>query len=222
MIVDPGEVWVSEIKNKLEPISELPIKLGLREIDIEHREETILRFLRFDELFLEQGKDIKIWSENYKNAKNMWLENVNNIIEFACESENLLRHKTNGKFIQLPRYKEQFLLSLDLRFADDKDIPSILEHKNIMSRNGLENSMSAVRLSSLIFWYLYVNIDRSNIIKRQPSDIGDIHQLSLLPYCKVFTADKSMNRLLKRIIEPVNPLGCKVFSKATLLKEIGL
>jgi hypothetical protein len=65
--------------------------------------------------------------------------------------------------------------------------------------------LTAVRFASLIFWYLYVNVDPSNRIKHQPSDIGDIYHLSLLPYCEAFTVDKPMQRLLQRIDYPVDP-----------------
>lgn len=222
VVVDPADVWAAEVENKLEPVSELPVKLDLRELDNKWREESILRFLRADELYLQQGNDIRAWSENHKKAKETWLGTVNKIIDEACEAGNLCRHKKTGELMQLQKYKELFLFSMDFRHTSQEQIDKILDFKEMKMRAGELNCLSSVRLGSLIFWYLYVDVDKANKIKHQSSDIGDLYQLSLLPYCDVFTVDKSMMRLLERIKEPVDPIRCRIYNKSKLREVVGI
>ncbi len=220
VVVDPSHVWNAEISNRLDPIEKLPILLDLRELD-EWREETLLSFLRADDLFLEQGKDIREWAENYHKIKENWLFDVDDIINHAYSVGNLERDSM-GKLCRLKEHKELFLYSLDLRHAPPECVDEILSYQIEKRKNNKSIKVSSLRMSSLVFWYLYVSIDPANKVKNQGSDIGDLYHLSLLPYCKAFTADKSMYRLLRRIKEPCTPIGCRVLTKPDLLKAVGL
>ncbi len=220
-VVDPFDVWKEEIKNKLDTIGQLPIRLDLRDLDDEFREETLLRFLRADPLFLDQGKDIREWVKNYNEIKKTWLVDVERIIDNALK-DGYLERDCMGKLCKFNEHKELFLYSLDMRHAPREEVDGILEYQVSKRRRQKVVKISSVRMASLIFWYLYVKIDPANKVKPQNSDIGDLYHLSLLPYCKAFTADKSMCRLVRRIKEPCVPIGCRVFSKPELLKVIGL
>lgn len=220
-VVDPLDVWKAEIKNRLDTIDQLPIRLDLRDLDDELREETLLRFLRADPLFLDQGKDIREWVKNYNEIKNTWLVHVEKIIDNALR-DGYLERDSLGKLCKLNQYKDLFLYSLDMRHALSEEVDAILEYQVNKRRKQKVVKVSAIRMTSLIYWYLYVKIDPVNKVKVQNSDIGDLYHLSLLPYCKAFTADKSMCRLVRRIKEPCVPIGCRVLSKPELLKAIGL
>jgi hypothetical protein len=219
VIVEPKLVWDAEIGNNLDALDALPIRLNLSEMNNILRKETLLRFFHGDKMFLDQGIDFQQWSEGYKVLKKQWLSDVNKIIDEDCKSGNLSRN-TKGDFIDLSSFKERFLFSLDLQHASPEDVDKILKHQIRQRSSGGATHLSAVRLSSLLFWYSYVDVDYANRMKRSGSDIGDIYHLSLLPYCAAFTADKTMYRMLKRIKEPFAPISCKVMTKSMLEETI--
>ncbi|MBI2783641.1 MAG: hypothetical protein HYX64_06150 [Gammaproteobacteria bacterium] len=220
-VVDPTVVWEAEVGNNLDPVTELPVLLALESVDSRSRKEALLRLLRADDLYVSQGHDIRRWDENYKELKSGWLASVERIIADACASGNLVRNE-QGRLVQLPAYKELFLSSLDFRHAPAERVSSMLNYRVGKRQQGRPVALSSVRLSSLLFWYLYVDIDPANRVRHQGSDIGDMFHLSLLPYCAVFTADKSMYRLLQRIREPVAPLQCQVFTAPRLREVLGV
>lgn len=221
VIVDPNDVWSDEVDNGLDTIQQLPIRLDLREIDEALREETLLKFLRSDQIFLDQGKDIREWARSYSKVKEMWLINVEEIIANALEDDYLARD-SKGKLCNFNENKELFLYSLDMRLVPEEKVNGILDYQMRKRTKNSAFKVSSVRMASLVFWYLYVKVDPANRVKTNGSDVGDLYHLSLLPYCKAFTADKSMSRLLRRIKEPCVPLGCRVFSKPDLLKVLKL
>jgi hypothetical protein len=221
VVVNPSLVWEAEIRNKLDPVTELPVLLYLENVDSRWREEAFLRLLRADDLYISQGHDIRLWDENYKEVKSCWLADVERIIAEACATGNLERNE-KGELVQLSAHKELFLFSLDLRHAPADQVKPIIDYQVKKRQQGQPAALSAVRLSSLLFWYLYVDIDPANRVRHQGSDIGDLFHLSLLPYCAAFTADKSMHRLLQRIKEPVTPVQCQVLTKPRLKEVIGV
>ena len=126
VIVNPVRIWEMEAAARLRPLQALPFELDLSNLSAELREETLLRFLRRDQLFLQQGHDIHAWSQNYEEAKKGWLSDVANIIENACRHGPLKRDST-GALTDLEDAKELFLWSLDLRYADPNATDEILE-----------------------------------------------------------------------------------------------
>jgi len=198
-------------------VSPLPIELDLENISDKLRSLTLLSFLKGDNLFVQQGKNIEQWREQYEKTKATWFIDVENIIEHACQTGYLKRDK-KGKFIELQQLKEKFLLSLDFRMAETSEIDTLLAKLVERAKNGEATRLTAIRLSSLCFWYSYINIDQANKMKRNGSDIGDFYHISLLPYCSAFTTDGSMHRMLKRINEPVMPANCEVITRQKLDK----
>jgi hypothetical protein len=220
VIVNPLRVWEEEIAARLSPLPVLPLELDLYDLPKDHRSATLLGFLRRDERFLQQGKDIQRWSLVYKETKLSWLSDANTIIENACRHGYLKRDKA-GKFKDLEETRENFLYSLDFRLADPHDVGTILEDQLRLAQSGRRpDRLTSVRFSSLCFWYSYVDIDPANWPKHQDSDIGDFYHLSLLPYCSVFTADGTMYNMLQRIRERVPPVNCEVMTKRLLEKRI--
>ncbi len=220
VVVRPESLWDKEIHNNLFRLRELAETYDLAKIPRELRKESFLRLLRRDETFLKGGIDIGEWDSSYKLAKISWLDDVRRIINDGCRDGNLARD-SNGRLIQLEEHRERFLYSLDLRLAPADRRAGILQAQ-IGRRQSGPIGLTAVRFGSLVFWYLYVNIDPSNRVKHQPSDIGDIYHLSLLPYCEAFTVDKPMQRLLQRIDYPGWPTSCKIMNQDQLRQEIGL
>lgn len=217
VLVHPNRVYAAEVAQCFEPLSALPLELDLQDMPDSLRAETLLRFLRRDELFLSQGKDIQKWSDGYKHIKETWLGDVDHIIEQACRDGNLKR-EIDGRFIELAAHRDRFLFSLDFRHADPADVDNILVE--LAGRVGRPIRLTAIRLSSLCFWCAYVDVDETNRIKRQGSDIGDFYHLSLLPYCAAFTTDGAMHRLLQRICELIGPLPCPVMTRSMLESQL--
>jgi len=217
VIVDPEKVWKAEIKLYPNPVSSLPIELDLESISDNLRSLTLLSFLKGDNLFIQQGKNIEQWREQYDRTKATWFDDVENIIEHACQTGYLKRNK-KGKFIELQQLKEIFLFSLDFRLAEADKIDTLLSKLVEKAKSGEMAQLTSIRLSSLCFWYSYVNIDQANRMKRNESDIGDFYHISLLPYCSAFTTDGSMYRMLKRINEPIKSTNCEVITHQKLDK----
>lgn len=218
VIVDPLRVWEMEVAAHLSPLQALPLQLDLSDLSDNVREETLLRFLRRDEFFLQRGPDIQAWSLGYEGIKKSWLSDVANIIEKACGRGHLKRDKT-GRFTELEDTKEVFLFSLDFRHADGHDVDAILGDVLQRVLAGRQR-LTSVRLSSLCFWYSYVDVDKANRPKLRGSDIGDIYHISLLPYCSTFTTDGTMYRTLQRIRERVVPVNCQVMTKHLLEERL--
>jgi len=219
VIVDPQKVWYKELQNKLNKLYQLPIELDLSDMDQELRSEVLLKFLRADEIFLSQGKDIRKWVENYKKIKESWFEDTENIIKNGIDCGYLYRDHS-GKYIKLSETKETFLYSFDFRLSNESQVNEILTEHLKMKKNGQLLKMTAVRMSSLLFWYLYIDIDPSNKIKQQKSDIGDIYNMCIIPYSTVFTIDSSMLRLLSRFSITENIGRCEFLDQKELFRRI--
>jgi len=219
VIVSPVRVWEMEIAANLCPLSALPVELDLAELSEDLRAAALLGFLRRDSLYLQQGKDIQAWSLEYEETKKRWPSSVANIIENACHNDDLRRDK-KGRFTDLSSTREVFLLSLDLRLAERAAIDSIIADLVRRKKEGQVNRLTSIRLSSLCFWYSYVEIDKNATPKHGNSDIGDFHQISLLPYCSAFTTDGAMYNMLQRIHEQVVPAKCEVMTKRLLEERI--
>lgn len=219
VMVDPLRVWSLEVAAHLKPLRTLPLELDLTQLSPKIREAALLGLSRRDDAFLRQGKDIQAWSLQYKEAKETWLSDVERIVEKACIQGFLKRAKAGG-FMELDDTKELFLFSLDFRLAEEPDIDATLADFLERTRAGRPPLLTSVRLSSLCFWYSYVDIDRTNQPKRQGSDLGDLYHISLLPYCSAFTTDGTMWRMLKRIREKIVPVRCNLMTKQQLEERL--
>jgi hypothetical protein len=149
VIVSPRKVYAAELESYPNPVSTLPIELDLDDISDELRAPTLLSFLRGEEIFVKQGKDIKSWGENYGQIKAGWLNDVNNIIEHVCRNGNLKRD-SKGRFVELKQHKEQFLLSLDSREANPEVVNSLLAKLVERAKRGEQARLTAVRLRHLV------------------------------------------------------------------------
>lgn len=222
IIVDPVKVFRAEIINYPHSVSNLPIELDLEVMNIEHRRLSLKLFLHSDTLFIDQGKDIKVWAENYCHIKLEWVNDINKIIREAIQSGVLTCDKT-GHFTQLETEKENFLKTLDRRHFSHFNTE---ERKNLGTKIvelllGETSKLPAIRFTSLCFWYAYIQTDKAHIIPREPSDIGDFYQMSMIPYCTAFTTDNKMQWLCKRIMNERNQNFCTIINKIDLDKEIG-
>lgn len=220
VIVDQKKIWKAELRNKLNKLHELPIELDISRIEPKLRSEVLLRFLHADELFLSQGKDIRQWAIEYKRIKYSWFNACENIITNAVTTGCLYRDN-NGNFINTKETKEIFLYSLDFRTSTKNEVDEILAEHLKLRKKGKSLGLTSIRMSSLLFWYLYIAIDQSSRIKQQVSDVGDFYNLSLLPYCSFFTVDSSMLCLLSRFNKNEERIQCDILDKNNLLKVIG-
>jgi len=218
VIVNPWRVWEAEGGAHLAPLPELPFALDLADLPEKLREAALLGFLRRHDLFLQQGKDIQAWSLEHEEAKNAWLQDVETIIEGACREEYLKRDK-RGRFTWSEITRELFLFSLDCRHVNRSDVDAILTSVARRKQEG-PTRLTAIRLSSLSFWYTYVDIDKGAQPKRAGSDLADHAQISLLPYCSAFTTDGTMAKMLRRIRERVVPLECELMSRSDLQEKV--
>lgn len=98
VIVFPKKVFDTEYLNFPKNLNVIPVELDLKEIKEHFRQETLLRLLRRDALFLEQGIDIEKWRQELKETKNAWLNDTGQIIDNALTSGTLQRDQ-KGNFI---------------------------------------------------------------------------------------------------------------------------
>lgn len=221
VIIDPVKIFRAEIENYPQHIQNLPIELNLETLSPENREQSLKLLLHHDESFISQGKDIRVWVENYEKEKSKWLSGIEKIIDNAIQSGVLTFNK--GRFTQLEEEKETFLLTLDRRqfIHFNKKEREQLGTKIVELFMGNTSKLPAVRFTSLCFWYAYVQTDKTHLIPKTPSDIGDFYQMSMIPYCTVFTADNKMQWLSKRIEKETSQNSCIILNKDNLDKEIG-
>jgi hypothetical protein len=224
VIVDPFKVWRAEVLSYPNQLSILPLEFDFQNVSKLQRAEDLLMFLRHDEVFTDPqngiGKDIRVWVDSYDEKKSSWSDNIERIMANAC-SEGTLKRDQEGRFVDLEQNKELFLLSLDLRVCEQSEIDALFAKIQQSNVRGLP-FFPARRLSSLCFWYDYVNIDEANRLPRRDSDIGDFYHISLIPYCAAFTTDGSMYRLLKRIQiqEKLNFSNCQIINPKGLREHI--
>jgi len=222
IVVDPMQLIRAEIQNYPEPVQSLPVELDLEIMSEEDRKQSLSQFLHHDKSFLQQGKDVRTWANNYEKAKSEWLDNIEKIIDHAVRSGVLTRDKT-GHFTQLEKEREAFLVTLDGRhfsYFDDKEREQ-LGPKIVELFRGATSKLPAARSTSLYFWYAYLQIDKTHPISRAPSDLGDFYQMSLIPYCELFTTDNKMKWLSQRIADETGSNSFTVLNKGDLDREIG-
>ena len=222
IIIDPVKIFRAEIENYPQRVQNLPIELDLEVMSTENREQSLKLFLQHDEFFINQGKDIRVWVENYEKVKLDWLSSIKKIIDNSVQSGLLTCDKV-GHFNQLEKEKEKFLVTLDRRhfslFSESER--EKLGTKIVELFMGETSKLPAVRFTSLCFWYAYIQTDKKHLISKAPSDIGDFYQTSMIPYYTVFTTDNKMQWLSKRIANETNLNSCIILNKSDLDKEIG-
>ena len=223
VIVDPAKLFRAEIKSYPNPILTLPIELDLETLPAEYRKQTLKLLLQGDPLFLNQGKDIRVWSQNYENLKSKWLNTIEDIINKASQAGVLTRDET-GRFTQLETDKEKFLLTLDKRHFSlfDASEREKLGTKIVELFLSETSKLPAVRFTSLCFWYAYIQIDKTHPISRNPSDVGDFYKMGMIPYCTAFTTDNKMQWICRRILGENNQYSCTILNKRELDKELGI
>lgn len=224
-IVDSQELIFAEIRAYPNNLSQIPIGLQLDNIEWSTRSEALLMFLRRDPLFVELDKDIGRWVQTYEATKNRWLSNVQAIIDDATKAGILVK-LPDGKFDPTASNKDRFLQYLDHRYLGFRHHSGLaLEvQKNLTQHmpalfHGATAQLPGVRFTSLCFWYAYIETDKSFPAKQQGSDFGDLYRMALVPYCSYFTADKTMERLLQRVLTEM-PQGCKILNQTLLTSTL--
>ena len=203
-IVEPLDVILAELYAYPRQLPALPISLSSTEVASHLRGEAILMFLRRDPVFLALGKDVAEWAAQYADEKASWLGSVDAIIDHAS-STNLLAKRPDGTIDPALSNKEGFLQYLDRRYlrpeyhgaASQEERASLTAHIAELAL-GATAALPALRLTSLMFWFAYVDVEQSSRTRKADSDIGDIYKAALAPYCTFFTTDKTMARILAR------------------------
>jgi hypothetical protein len=196
-IVHPVDLWKAEILHFPDQLEELPVRLSLDTLK-PHAEEALVRYLRGDPLYGERGVDIRGYLPPYNRFKQSWLQDAENIIETAC-TQGVLTRDSKGRHINLESRKEKFLQTLDLRLFNPEELTA-LGSNLIPLLDGGSSRLAAVRFTSLLFWYAYIDTEKGYQPKKGGSDLGDFQQASFIPYCAAFTLDKAMFRLAKRVL----------------------
>lgn len=216
VVVRPEKVFKVEIESFPAIVEYLPTELSFDDLPSQHRMQALLSVLRGDDFLLDHGINIKQWVADYNKLKGTWLKDAKQIIEHACSTGVLTRDK-NGRFIDLEKSKEEFLITLDRRhfsLLDSKEREA-LGTKIVDLFMGATRTLPAVRFSSLCFWYANIDTDRAFPLKKRGSDIGDFFQMSLIPYCSAFTVDGTMDRLLHRVMTDVK-YKCEIINDKIL------
>lgn len=222
VIVSPEAIFRAELQSYPEPLADIPLDLDLDDLVAAHRGPVLDGLLRRHEVFLFQGKDVGDWASKYADLKASWLQDIERIINRACD-EGTLHRDSSGRLTDLESTKEEFLASLDRRhfgFLTSEERKAL--GANIIDLfMGRTSVLPAIRLNSLLFWYAYVDLDCTNLLKRKGSDIGDLLHMSMIPYCSFFTADSAMCRLLQRVGSD-RRYSCTILTAQGLDRELGL
>lgn len=212
VVADPYKVQQAEFAAFPKLLREMPIELDLDGIRSLPREQALLRFLRRDDIFVQMGKDVHVWADGMARAKAEWPATVTAIIENALMQGVLLRD-AKGHFVTPNR--EVFLTSLDLRLLEGGNIDPYLGRAALLRR---------VRLSSLVFWHRYIDPRPNHRFQAMPSDLADVHNISLMPYCNAITVDTKMLPTAQLAAEDARS-DCKILGKRELedaLRQTGM
>ncbi|HEY4035664.1 MAG TPA: hypothetical protein VGL94_17035 [Ktedonobacteraceae bacterium] len=210
VIVRPEKVQKFEGHQFPGQVDTLPIEMDLDTIDSpDERVSEILKVLRRDPALLDEGIDIEQWCREYEAFKKQWLTDVQKIIENSVKQGYLIktrgdRYKTNSE-----EKREEFLRSLDWRLANQSTYYSWQD----------TSIMRGIRFTNLCLWHHYISPPPNQIPKKSGSDIGDLFQLSLLPYCNAFTVDTKMAPTVKLALEEF-PCSCQILTHNELKAEL--
>jgi hypothetical protein len=209
VIVRPEEVWKSEAAIFPRKLDSMPIRLNLDTLPTSQRAAAILHVLRRDQTLLDADIDIVQWRNQYNTLKSRWLADIQEIIEKGVRQGTIVKTPA-GSYKAVDRVKrEEFLLSLDWRHANA--IPSRFYEASSV--------MHSIRCSTLCIWYHYID-PPSRTSAKKPSDIGDIAQLSLAPYCAVCTADTKMAPTIKQALQELSS-SCQIVTDRELKVMLG-
>jgi hypothetical protein len=215
VIVDPFHIWRAEFEMYPRLLAAPRLELDLDAIPGVPRGEALLRFMRRDQVFLDMGKDIAAWAASYERLKRDWPTDMKGILQNACDHEYLHRDR-RGRYANVGDDKALFLASLDMRTYHDlrpahlRTVPGDFESLAIGSPR-----LRGVRLTSLAFWYKYVEVGVGRTAQVRGSDIGDIYHATLMPYCDVFTVDGKMEHVIKQATSETSGL-CRILTHGTL------
>jgi hypothetical protein len=220
-IVDPRVVVRAEVSCYPSTLDSLPLQLNLAEIPPPLRREVLLRFLRADSLYLEQDKDIRMWADSYEKVKENWPTDRDEILAAAVRQNQIAADEQGHRFPS-PDSRIAFLQSLDRRLFGwlTREEQEALGERIVPLFLGDTAKLPAVRLSSLLFVYCYIEVVPGDRQRQLGSDIGDHWHLMTAPYCSAVTADGSMKRVLERL-RPEAQLSCTVYGPAELRKALG-
>jgi hypothetical protein len=215
VIVDPMKLWHHEFSALPERLKRMPIELDLDCIPDLPKAHALLNFLRRGQIFLDMGKDIAEWANNYSAAKQGWLSDKQRIIENGC-NQGHLQLEADGRCTVLER--QQFLASLDLRLypTEGGKVSDTEFHRYL---TGLSH-MRAVRLTSLAFLYKYIEYDPQAKPRDDGSDLGDIYFMSVLPWCAVYTTDKNMLATVRQAALEAKCTSCRILGRKDLDSEL--
>ncbi len=201
IIVRPEEVWQAEAAIFPHQLDSLPIKLNIDTLPTSHRMAAILRVLRRDQTLLHEGIDIAQWRSQYDVLKSQWLAAVQEIIENGVQNSRIMKTAT-GRYEAVSREKrEEFLRSLDWRLTNKSTYYSWQD----------TSVMRSIRFSTLCLWYHYISPLPGKLQQKSSSDIGDIFQLSLAPYCDTFTVDTKIALATQQALKELS-CSCQILT----------
>ncbi|MFL5589258.1 MAG: hypothetical protein ACJ8DI_16645 [Ktedonobacteraceae bacterium] len=211
IIVRPEEVWQAEAAIFPRHLDSLPIKLNIDTLPNSQRIAAMLSIFRRDQTLLDEGMDIAQWRSQYDALKSQWLADVEKIIEEGVRQETIIKATQNRYKAASSEKREAFLRSLDWRLTNKSTYYSWQD----------TSVMRSIRFSSLCLWYHYIDYPAGETPKKSPSDIGDIFQLSLAPYCDVITTDTKIAPTLKRVLHELS-YACQILTYHELEMELGI
>jgi hypothetical protein len=83
-------------------------------------------------------------------------------------------------------------------------------------KTGRVPHLRGTRVISICHWHAYVEVDNTNKLKQQGSDIVDYYHMGLIPYCSAFAIDTNMYRLLEHVSKDIDISRCELYTPKTL------
>lgn len=213
-IIEPEKIWNEEAAAFPGQLTSPPINLDLDTIPLKERGDAILSVLRRAQELLANGIDIKTWDECVKVEKGRWLVSVEKILAKGVLQGQLVLTK-QGRYQAVDTdTRGAFLCSLDRRLPQTTGNIQFYIADNTSEACG-------IRFSNLCFWHRYVDPPPNALPSKQGSDLGDILQMSLLPYCHAFTLDTKMKPTVALALkEAFYP--CQLLTQRELGQELGI
>ena len=90
------------------------------------------------------------------------------------------------------------------------------EHALDFAKKHLRHMYTPIRCTSLAKYFTYVDTSSGGNRTVKGSDMVDILRMTLLPYCRYFTVDKSMKHIATKVIDRLG-IECELLNSSDLV-----
>ncbi|MCD4829613.1 MAG: hypothetical protein K8R90_09335 [Candidatus Cloacimonetes bacterium] len=215
-IIETEKLWKMAIIMLPSQSYELPTLFPFPQSSPEEKRRILIGFLRAENWWLKRHPDLDIRGLNKRYRR----PRKRTFMEFILTEYTEFIKGCEDKPIEEILITD--CISIAKQAFDAAPIPNFLSALLYIKQLSDSDLLQALPLHciALANWYAYGEKDKGYTHKIQESDCADVIHLSLLPFCKVFTIDKTMARIAVKVANKLG-LSAQVLNHAELRNAIG-